>query len=58
MENELENKIEHLQYLKSLITSIIQLADSEIISQKRRDVELLQNEIEELEFNITKLKIR
>jgi prefoldin subunit 5 len=58
MEEDLENKVEHLQHLKSLISSIAQSADTEIISQKRKDVERLQNEIEDLEFNITKLKIK
>jgi archaellum component FlaC len=58
MKEELENKIEHLQHLKSLISSIAQSVDFEIIAQKRKDVERLQGEIEELEFNIKKLKIK
>lgn len=58
MKQELDNKLEHLQHLKSLISSIVHLVDAEIIKQKRKDVDRLQNEIDELEFNITKLKVK
>jgi valyl-tRNA synthetase len=58
MEKDLKEKLEHIQHLKSLIASVMNSAPPELIMQKRKYIEKLQNEIEELEFNINKLKIK
>lgn len=58
MEEDRNNKIEHLQHLKSLIASVSQVGNEEIIKQRRKDITKLQKEVEELDFDITKLKAK
>ncbi len=56
MQEELDSKKEYLQHLKSLVASIIQSASPEIIQQKKKDIQKLQKEIDDLDFNINKIK--
>ena len=58
LEREYKEKVEHLQHLKSLFSSIYSNAWSEIIEKKRQEILNLQNELEDLEFKIWKLKIK
>lgn len=58
MKEDRNNKMEHLQHLKSLIASVSQVGNEEIIKQKRKDIVKLQEEVEELDFDITKLKAK
>jgi len=58
MEEDLKNKQEYLQHMKSLVASIIWTASSELIEKKKEDIKNLQQEIEELDLNINKMKIR
>jgi len=57
LEWEYREKTEHLQHLKSLFASIYWNADSELMEKKRQEITNLQNDIEELEFKIWKLKM-
>ena len=57
LEWEYREKIEHLQHLKSLFASIYWNADSELMEKKRQEISNLQNDIEDLEFKIWKLKM-
>jgi len=56
MEKGLQEKLEQLQHLKSLISSVMQVANPEIISQKKNEIFKLQKEIDELQLNINKAK--
>jgi hypothetical protein len=56
MEDERTYKLEHLQHLKSLVASVAQVGNEDILSQKRKEISILQNEVEELDFEISKLK--
>ena len=58
MENEYNEKLWHLQHLKLLFTSVYWSAWSDIIEKKRQEITNLQQEIEDLEFKIWKLKIK
>lgn len=58
MKQDLENKKENLQNLKSLISSAIGTADPSIIAKKKKEVLDLQSEVDELELDINKLKIK
>jgi hypothetical protein len=58
MEEERIDKLEHLQHMKSLIASVSQTGNEDIINQKRKEITILQKEIEDLDFEITKLKAR
>jgi len=58
LENEFKNKQEHLQHLKSLLTSVYLDADPDLITKKREEIAKLQEEIEEIEFRIGKLKVK
>lgn len=58
MEEDLKNKQEYLQHMKSLISSILSTASMEIIEKKKQDIQNLQKEVEELEFKINKMKIK
>ena len=57
LETECREKSEHLQHLKGLFVSIYWNADDELVNKKRQEIADLQNEIEELEFKIWKLKM-
>lgn len=57
IKEERTDKLEHLQHMKSLVASVAQSSGNEIIlAQKRKDISILQKEIEELDFEISKLK--
>ena len=58
LENEYNEKLWHLQHLKLLFTSVYWSAWSDIIEKKRQEITNLQQEIEDLEFKIWKLKIK
>ena len=58
MEEELKSKQEYLQHMKSLVASIVWTASPEVIEKKKEDIKNLQQEIEELDFNISKMKMR
>ncbi|HPC34268.1 MAG TPA: hypothetical protein PLP73_01285, partial [Candidatus Absconditabacterales bacterium] len=58
MEEDLKNKQEYLQHMKSLVASIVGTASPEVIEKKKEDIKNLQQEIEELDFNISKMKMR
>ena len=58
MEEDLKNKQEYLQHMKSLISSILSTGSMEIIEKKKQDIQNLQKEVEELEFKINKMKIK
>ncbi len=58
MEEELKNKQEYLQHMKSLVASIVWTASPEVIEKKKEDIKNLQQEIEELDFNISKMKMK
>ncbi len=57
LESEYREKLEHVQHLKSLFTSIYWSADPDLLNKKRQEISALQAEIEDLEFKIRKLKI-
>ena len=58
MEEERTDKLEHLQHLKSLVASVSQSGNEDILTQKRKEISTLQQEVEDLDFEITKLKAR
>jgi hypothetical protein len=58
LEVEFNNKQEHLQHLKSLLTSVYSYADEELVNKKRAEIAKLQEEIEDIEFRIGKLKVK
>ena len=58
LENEYKEKQEHLQHLKSLFTSIYGSAWEDLVEKKRQEISNLQDELEELEFKIGKLKMK
>ena len=58
LENEYKEKQEHLQHLKSLFASIYWKAWEDVVEKKRQEISDLQNEIEDLEFKIWKLKMK
>ena len=58
LENEYKEKQEHLQHLKSLFASIYTTAWEDIVGKKRQEITDLQNELEDLEFKIWKLKMK
>ena len=58
LKEEYENKKEHIQHLKSLIASISQSGNEVALSQKRKEIESLQKEIDDLDFEISKLKAK
>jgi hypothetical protein len=58
MEEERNDKVEHLQHLKSLIASVSQVGNEDIIEQKRKDIIKLQKQIEDLDFDISKLRAK
>ena len=57
LETEYREKSEHLQHLKGLFASIYWSADVTLVDKKRQEISDLQNDIEELEFKIWKLKM-
>ena len=57
LETEYREKSEHLQHLKGLFASIYWNMDGDLVEKKRQEISNLQNEIEELEFKIWKLKM-
>lgn len=58
LEKEYNEKLEHLQHLKSLFASIYLNAWTEVVEKKRQEITNLQNELEEIEFKIWKLKMK
>ncbi len=58
LEKEYNEKLEHLQHLKSLFASIYTSAWTELVEKKRQEITNLQNELEEIEFKIWKLKVK
>jgi len=58
MEWSRDEKIEHLQHLKSLVASVSKIWNEDIISQKRKEISKLQKEIEDLDFEITRFKAK
>ena len=58
LEKEYNEKLEHLQHLKSLFASIYTTAWEDLVEKKRQEITDLQNELEELEFKIWKLKMK
>lgn len=58
MEDELQTKKEHLQYLKALVVSVVWSVPADMLDKKKQEIENLQQEIEELELNISKHKIK
>ena len=58
LENEYKRKQDHLQHLKSLFASIYTSAWPDLVDKKRQEITSLQNELEELEFKIWKLKMK
>lgn len=58
LENEYKEKQDHLQHLKSLFASIYTNAWQDLVEKKRQEISTLQNELEDLEFKIWKLKIK
>ena len=58
LEVEFKNKQEHLQHLKSLLTSVYLDADEELVNKKRWEIAKLQEELEDIEFRIGKLKVK
>ena len=58
LEKEYNEKLEHLQHLKSLFASIYTTAWADLVEKKRQEITDLQNELEELEFQIWKLKMK
>jgi len=58
MEESYMDKLEHLQHMKSLVASVPQAGNEAIISQKKKEISTLQKEIEDLDFEIRKLKVR
>jgi len=57
LETEYREKTDHLQHLKALFASIYWNADDDLVEKKRQEISNLQEEIEDLEFKIGKLKI-
>lgn len=57
LETEYREKVDHLQHLKALFASIYWNADADLIEKKRQEISDLQNDVEDLEFRIGKLKI-
>lgn len=55
---DLNNKKEYLQHLKSLMISIVSSAPIEIVNKKKQDIHNLQQEIEELELSVNKLRVK
>jgi hypothetical protein len=58
MEEDRTEKIEYLQHMKSLVASVSHAGNEDIVSQKRKKITALQKEIEDLDFEISKLKAR
>ncbi len=58
MEEDRTDKLEHLQHLKSLVASVSQSGNETIIAQKRKEISNLQQEVEDLDFEISKLKAK
>ena len=57
LETEHKEKLEHIQHLKTLFASVYSNADPEIVEKKRQEIAALQAQIEDIEFQIGKLKI-
>jgi len=58
LKEEYENKKEHIQHLKSLMASISQSGNEDALSQKKKEIQNLQKEIDDLDFEISKLKAK
>jgi len=58
MEEERADKLEHLQHMKSLVASVSQAGNEDIVNQKRSEISNLQKEVEDLDFEISKLKAK
>ena len=57
LQTEYNEKIEHLQHLKSLFASVYGDGENELVNKKRQEISDLQADIEDLEFKIWKLKM-
>ena len=58
LEQEYNDKMEHLQHLKSVLSRAYATCPADIIAKKKDDIAMLQQEIEDLQINIWRLKSR
>ncbi|NOZ43926.1 MAG: hypothetical protein GXP45_02070 [bacterium] len=57
-QSQIGEKKEYMQYLRTLISSAAINGKPEIVLQKEKELEKLKQEIEVLEFELTKMKVK
>jgi PhoPQ-activated pathogenicity-related protein len=58
LEKSRDFKLERLQHIKSIIVSVSDIENQNIINQKRKEIKKLQSEIEDIDFEISKLRFK